>query len=72
MKKKHNKMKLYVWTGFSPDWTGGIAFALATSEARARGQIIEGFGYNPSEWGTLNVYSASKPFAAAIAGGGIN
>ena len=32
-------MKLFIWTGFSPDYTGGLAFTIAKDEIDARKQI---------------------------------
>lgn len=66
MKKK---LKLYVWTGFSPDWTGGLAFAIAASEKEARELVIKAIGYNPVDWGSLEERSVGFRFAAAVHGG---
>lgn len=47
--KSKQLLRLFVFDGFSPDYTGGIAFAIARDETDARNQIIEEHGYNPSE-----------------------
>jgi len=53
-------MKLYVWDAFSPDWSDGLAFALADSEEDAK-QMIEEFKGRPvDEWGTVKVYDLTE------------
>ena len=63
-------MQLYVWTDFSPDYTSGLAFALAKSEDEARALIIHEYGFTPSDWGTLKVHDLNTPFGQAVSGGG--
>ena len=63
------ELKLFVWTRFSPDYTGGLAFAIAESEYEAREMIIKTRGYNPSDWGSLKIRGLTK-FAASVSGGG--
>jgi hypothetical protein len=64
------KLKLYVWTGFCPDYTNGLAVALASDETEARKMVAKNRGYDPHEWGTLEVQPITKPFAASVTGGG--
>ena len=67
---ERNKLKLFVWMNFSPDYTGGMAFAIAEDEIEAR-RLIEAFrGYDVSDWGELSVYPLSKKIARAVNGGG--
>lgn len=63
-------LKLYVWTGFSPDYTSGLAVAIASSETDARRQIIKCHGYNPDDWGELSVRPLNKRCAFSVSGGG--
>lgn len=64
-------MKLFVWTGFCPDYTGGLAVALAKNEAEARKLIIEERGFSePYNWGTLTVYRVDRRCAISVSGGG--
>ena len=37
-----SKLKLFVWTEFSPDYTSGLAFAIAKDEPEAR-KLVEAF-----------------------------
>ena len=67
--KKKAKLKLYVWTGFSPDYTDGLAFAIAADEANAKKQVIASMGYDPYVWGNLDVRPLSRRFASAVSGG---
>lgn len=63
-------MKLFVWTGFCPDYTGGLAFAIAETHEQARQLVIVAKGYEPDDWGKLSVHPVDSPIAFAIAGGG--
>ena len=62
------KNKLYVWTGFSPDYSNGLAFAIAPSLEAAKEQIIKAYGYNPHDWGELEIRNFSK-CAYCVSGG---
>lgn len=62
-------MKLYVWTGFSPDSTDGLAFAVAESEAEARRAVAKALGVEPYFWGDLTIHPVSETFADAAYGG---
>ena len=66
------KTKLFVWKGFSPDYTDGLAFAVADNEEEARELVIEDIGWSPTEWGTLTVYDDLNEFSYgfAVSGGG--
>jgi hypothetical protein len=70
-------LKLYVWEDVLCDWTCGIAFALASSEAEARRLINVELGNRNSEgviedgtsdWGRPKVYTTRVAYA--IYGGG--
>lgn len=61
-------LRLFVWEGFSPDYTGGLAFAIARDETDARKMIVKRHGYDPSEWGGLTIYPI-KRIARCISGG---
>lgn len=66
MKKK---LKLYVWSEFCPDYTDGLAFAIAADESEARKMIVDKMGFDPSEWGSLIVREINERFAAGVSGG---
>ena len=66
--KTKPKLKLYVWTDFCPDWSGGLAVAIARTEEEARKQVIKAY-FNVSDWGTLTVYPLTRRMAAAVSGG---
>lgn len=63
------QMKLFVWTGFCPDYSGGLAFAIAADVGSAQQQIIESIGYNPSNWGVLHELPVDSPVAFSVSGG---
>lgn len=66
MKKK---LKLFVWNGFCPDYTNGLAVAIAHDETEAKKLIIKNH-YDPPEWGNLSIHSLNKKFAVCVSGGG--
>jgi hypothetical protein len=64
------KLKLYVWTNYSPDYTSGLAFAIAKDETEARKLIEETRGFTVYQWGDLKVYPLNKRIAHEVSGGG--
>lgn len=71
-KKTECPLKLFVWVGFAPDYSDGLAFAIAQDEAQARRLVIQAYlnGCEPGTWGELTVKSLKEPTAFAVGGGG--
>jgi len=67
--KKKPALKLYVWDDFTPDYTSGLAFAIATSEKDAREQIIGLCGFNPDDWGEVQIFPLNNRIAFKCYGG---
>ena len=65
-----SKLKLYVWTDFCPDYTSGLAFAIAKDETDARKQIQDMRGYEVYQWGDLTIHPLTRRFAQCVDGGG--
>jgi hypothetical protein len=63
------KLMLYVWPKFAPDYTDGLAFAVAESEEQARQLVALVKCYAPEDWGTMLVYPLTRPVAYAVSGG---
>ena len=63
-------LKLFVWEGFAPDYTDGLAFAIAKDETEARALIVKHRGYSPGDWGTLTIYPLNRAIAKSVSGGG--
>jgi len=63
------KLKLFVWTEFQPDYSGGLAFAIAETEAQAREMIEKDYSWGVSEWGTLQILPLNTPIAFQVSGG---
>jgi len=63
------RLKLYVWHGFQPDYSGGLAFAIAYTKAEARAAVEKVYGC-VTDWGTLRVRRIKAGRADAIGGGG--
>lgn len=64
------KLKLFIWTGFSPDYTSGLAFAIARDELEARRLIEKERGYAVRNWGKLEVRRLDQRCARSVDGGG--
>lgn len=77
------KKKLFVWTDHNPDYSSGLAFAIARTELEAKKLVVKAHGY-PIEnkkqfdmkywlehinWGDLTVYPVTKTIAFAVSGG---
>jgi hypothetical protein len=67
---KKPRLKLFVWEGFCPDYTSGLAFAIAENESEARKLIKKKRGCEPYEWGELSIYPLTKRIAKSVVGGG--
>ena len=63
------KLRLFVWNDFCPDYTSGLAFAIARDEKDARKLIEREQGFTISEWGDLRVYPLTKRHAECVSGG---
>lgn len=66
---RKTKLKLFVWTDFCPDYTSGLAVALAPNTETAMKMIKEQRGYEPT-WGELHVHNVNDQTAYSVAGGG--
>ena len=63
---------IFIWLEFAPDYSNGLAFAIASNEQQAREYVIEKLGYNPDDWGPCESYCLAEvsEIAGAIAGSG--
>jgi hypothetical protein len=68
-------MNVYIWRHFAPDYSYGLAVAVAPNETRARELVVADRGYSPEEWGTVEIYTPEfiasvGGVAATVSGGG--
>ena len=63
------KLSLYVWPKFMPEYSAGLAFAIAETEEQAREMVICFKGYTPEDWGVCLVHDIGHPIAYAVSGG---
>lgn len=63
-------MRLFVWTGFCPDYNNGLAFAIAENIEKAQQEVIKAKGYEPYDWGTVQELSVDESVAFCVSGGG--
>ena len=64
------KLRLFIWTGFCPDYSGGLAFAIAKDETDARKLIKKEMADEPYEWGELEIKPLTYRIARSVSGGG--
>ena len=65
------KLKLFIWTGFSPDYTDGLAFAIAENEDEAKTLVEKFFGFNRiTQWGDLEILPLTRRVGRCVFGGG--
>ena len=67
---KQTKLKLYVFEAFQPDYTNGLAFAIAHSESEALKIIEKKQGFPVYEKGTVSVHRLDRKVAYCVSGGG--
>ena len=63
------KLQLFIFQNFSPDHSGGLAFAIAKDEADARKLIEEDRGYEAYDWGTATSHPITRRIARSVSGG---
>lgn len=63
--------RVYIWREFAPAYRSGLAFAIARTEHEARGLVIDLLGYEPMEWGPVEIVEMcnSCGTAGAVFGG---
>ncbi len=66
----NDTLRLFVWTGFCPDYTSGLAFAIAHDETEARKLVEREMGYGVRTWGKLTIYPLTNVIAKGVGGGG--
>lgn len=64
------ELKLYVFEGFCPDYTSGLAFAIAADEDEARRLIVEQRDEWVLDWGKLSIHPLNVKIARSVVGGG--
>jgi len=62
--------KLFVWTSFNPDYTNGLAFAIANTVEEAKEIIENSIGYKPYQWGELHIHKLNEKIGYGVGGGG--
>ena len=67
--ERKNHLKLFVWENFSPDYTSGLAFAIAKDEEEGKKLIREKRGMEVRDWGDLHIYPLHKKNAFCVSGG---
>lgn len=68
--KKKPTLRLFVWEDFCPDYTAGLAFAIAKDETDARKLIEKQRGYDVYSWGNLTIHPLGRRIARSVSGGG--
>ena len=63
------KMRLFVWTEFRPDYSYGLAFAIAENIEQAQAEVVKRHG-DFGDWGHAAEFPVTEPIAFAVSGGG--
>jgi len=68
--KRDGEKRIYVWHEFAPDFSNGLAVALAASELEARRLVVERLRFTPADWGPLTTLTVNAGAEAwAVTGG---
>jgi hypothetical protein len=67
--RKVPTLVLFVWTDFCPDYSGGMAFAIAKDETEAKKLIQKDHNFIITSWGDLKIYPLTKRIAQSVVGG---
>jgi hypothetical protein len=65
-----DKLKLFIWEEFDPDYYPGLAFAIAQSEDAAKKLIEQEHGFKISDWGPVSIHPLNSQIGRARSGGG--
>lgn len=67
----NNEFKVYVWLQYRSDYKDGLAVAVARTLQEAIDKVVSqsGLGYDPHEWGPVEVYSIRESMAFCRSGG---
>ena len=60
--------KLFIWTDFSPDYFGGLAFAIAKDEIQARKLVEKERDLGVYDWGQLEIRDVNISVARSVSG----
>jgi hypothetical protein len=63
------KLKLFVWDDFNPDYSSGLAFAIAETEEEAKELVEKERGRSAYEWGCVKVFPIDEKVAFSVGGG---
>ena len=64
-----DNLKLYVWPAFMPDYSDGLAFAIAASEEEARAAVENVLGWDGGNYGPVEVHELNRGVSFACPGG---
>jgi hypothetical protein len=64
-------MQLYIWNDFCPDYTSGLAVAVASSLEEAKALVLKDCGFEDDwiSWGSYYTKTLDSAFAIAVCGG---
>lgn len=63
-----DKLEVFVWEGFNPDYTDGLAFAIAETKEEAKKLVLDGGCV--FDWGDLTIMEKVDKCAFRVSGGG--
>ena len=69
MSKRRPELFVFVWAQFCPDYSNGLAFAIAETVEQAQKLIKQKRGYGATDWGPVQQFPATELIAFCVTGG---
>ncbi len=70
MGSKKPDLFLFVWDQFCPDYSDGLAVAIAETVEQAQRLVEQAKGYEVYEWGRVQKLPVTEPIVFFVNGGG--
>lgn len=67
-----DSLKVFIWKNFAPDYSSGLAFAIAKNEVDAKNMVVKELGHpyiEGYEWGSVEILDLVEGTAAGCTGG---
>lgn len=70
MSTENPELSMFVWEQFNPDYTDGLAVAIAETVEQAQELVQQRQGYEVDDWGPVQQLPVTEPIAFCVSGGG--
>ena len=69
MSAEKPELFLFVWDEFCPDYTDGLAVAIAETVEQAQKLVQQSIHYQVDDWGPVQKFPVTEPIAFWVNGG---